>query len=72
MEEKTIKINSLEINCQSLIEFSSLIKVLLELVKKQQETDKLLSEHDTKINDLINSVSVLQKAQKEKKPNNNR
>ena len=66
MEEKTIKINSLEINCQSLIEFSSLIKVLLELAKKQQETDKLLSEHDTKINDLINSVSVLQKAQKEK------
>ena len=66
MEEKTIKINSLEINCQSLIEFSSLIKVLLELVKKQQETDKLLSEHDTKINDLINSVSLLQKAQKEK------
>ena len=66
MEEKTIKINSLEINCQSLIEFSSLIKVLLELAKKQQETDKLLSEHDTKINDLINSVSLLQKAQKEK------
>ena len=58
MEEKTIKINSLEINCQSLIEFSSLIKVLLELVKKQQETDKLLSEHDTKINDLNNSVSL--------------
>ena len=66
MEEKTIKINSLEINCQSLIEFSSLIKVLLELAKKQQETDKLLSEHDTKINDLINSVSLLQKAHKEK------
>ena len=66
MEEKTIKINSLEINCQSLIEFSSLIKVLLELAKKQQETDKLLSEHDTKINDLISSVSLLQKAQKEK------
>ena len=66
MEEKTIKINSLEINCQNLIEFSSLIKVLLELAKKQQETDKLLSEHDTKINDLINSVSLLQKAQKEK------
>ena len=66
MEEKTIKINSLEINCQSLIEFSSLIKVLLELAKKQQETDKLLSEHDTKINDLINSLSLLQKAQKEK------
>ena len=66
MEEKTLKINSLEINCQSLIEFSSLIKVLLELAKKQQETDKLLSEHDTKINDLINSVSLLQKAHKEK------
>ena len=66
MEEKTLKINSLEFNCQSLIEFSSLIKVLLELAKKQQETDKLLSEHDTKINDLINSVSLLQKAQKEK------
>ena len=66
MEEKTLKNNSLEINCQSLIEFSSLIKVLLELAKKQQETEQKLSEHDTKINDLINSVSILQKDQKEK------
>ena len=66
MEEKTLKINSLEINCQSLIEFSSLIKVLLELAKKQQETEKRLSEHDTKINDLTDSVSNLQKNQKEK------
>ena len=61
MEEKTLKINSLEFNCQSLIEFSSLIKVLLELAKKQQETEQKLSEHDTKLNDVINSISILQK-----------
>ena len=66
MEEKTLKINSLEFNCQSLIEFSSLIKVLLELAKKQQETEQKLSEHDTKLNDVINSISILQKDQKEK------
>ena len=57
MEEKTLKINSLEINCQSLIEFSSLIKVLLELAKKQQETEKKLDEHDTKINDLMKTIT---------------
>ena len=40
MEEKTLKINNLEINCKSLIEFSSLINVLLELAKKQKEKEK--------------------------------
>ena len=72
MEEKTLKINSLEINCQSLIEFSSLIKVLLELAKKQQETEKKLDEHDTKINDLMKTINNINNNnnQKEHKENN--
>ena len=71
MEEKTLKINSLEINCQSLIEFSSLIKVLLELAKKQQETEKKLDEHDTKINDLMKTITnINNNNQKEHKENN--
>ena len=72
MEEKTLKINSLEINCQSLIEFSSLIKVLLELAKKQQETEKKLDEHDTKINDLMKTITNINNNnnQKEHKENN--
>ena len=71
MEEKTLKINSLEINCQSLIEFSSLIKVLLELAKKQQETEKKLDEHDTKINDLMKIITnINNNNQKEHKENN--
>ena len=64
MEEKTLKINSLEINCQTLIEFSSLIKVLLELAKKQEETEKKLNEHDIKINDLMKTISNLKNEQK--------
>ena len=72
MEEKTLKINSLEINCQSLIEFSSLIKVLLELAKKQQEKEKKLDEHDTKINDLMKTITNINNNnnQKENKENN--
>ena len=72
MEEKTLKINSLEINCQSLIEFSSLIKVLLELARKQQETEKKLDEHDTKINDLMKTITNINNNnnQKEHKENN--
>ena len=74
MEEKTLKINSLEINCQNLIEFSSLIKVLLELAKKQQETEKKLDEHDTKINDLMKTITNINNNnnnnQKEHKENN--
>ena len=72
MEEKTLKINTLEINCQSLIEFSSLIKVLLELAKKQQETEKKLDEHDTKINDLMKTITNINNNnnQKEHKENN--
>ena len=71
MEEKTLKINSLEINCQSLIEFSSLIKVLLELAKKQQETEKKLDEHDTKRNDLMKTIiNINNNNQKEHKENN--
>ena len=71
MEEKTLKINSLEINCQNLIEFSSLIKVLLELAKKQQETEKKLDEHDTKINDLMKTITnINNNNQKEHKENN--
>jgi hypothetical protein len=72
MEEKILKINSLEINCQSLIEFSSLIKVLLELAKKQQETEKKLDEHDTKINDLMKTITNINNNnnQKEHKENN--
>ena len=37
MEEKTLKINNIEFNCQTLIEFSSLINALLEMAKKQKE-----------------------------------
>ena len=67
MEEKTLKINNLEINCKSLIEFSSLINVLLELAKKQKETEKKLGEHDLKINNLLKLITAQQKEQKEQK-----
>ena len=66
MEEKSLKINNIEINCQSLIEFSSLITVLLELAKKQKETDKKISEHDIKINNLIKLISQQKEQQQSK------
>ena len=65
MEEKTLKINNLEFNCQTLIEFSSLINALLEMAKKQKETEKKLGEQEIKINNLVKLVSNLQKEQKE-------
>ena len=58
-ENKTLKISNIEINCQSLIEFSSLIKVLVELNKKQKETEKKLGEQDIKINNLIKLISQI-------------
>ena len=67
MEENTLKINNLEINCKSLIEFSSLITVLLELTKKQKETEKKLGEYDIKLNNMIKLISTIQKEQKEQK-----
>ena len=67
MEENTLKINNLEIKCQNLIEFSSLITVLLELIKKQKETEKKLGEHDTKINNMLKLISTIKKEQKELK-----
>ena len=54
MEEKKLKINNLEINCEALIEFSSLANVLLELVKKQDEIDQKLLDHDNQIKNLQN------------------
>jgi len=53
MEEKTIKINNLEVSCEALIEFTSLTKVLLELVKRQKENEKKLNDHDIIIRKLI-------------------
>jgi len=67
MEENTLKINNLEIKCQNLIEFSSLITVLLELIKKQKETEKRLGDHDIKINNMLKMISTIQKEQKELK-----
>ena len=66
MEEKTLKINNVEFNCQTLIEFSSLINALIEMAKKQKETEKKLNEHDLKINNLIKLVQTQQKEPKEK------
>ena len=61
MEEKTIKINNFEVNCKALIEFSSLVNVLLELVKKQDEMEKnlekKLNEQDIKINNIKKLIS---------------
>ena len=62
MEEKQIKINNLEVNCQSLIEFTSLINVLLELAKKQKENEKKLNEHDIIINNLKKIISPQQQS----------
>jgi len=53
MEEKTIKINNLEVSCEALIEFTSLTKVLLELVKRQKENEKKLNDHDIIIRKLV-------------------
>ena len=49
-----------------------MIKVLLELAKKQQETEKKLDEHDTKINDLMKTITNINNNnnQKEHKENN--
>ena len=57
MEDKTIKINNLEVKCEALIEFSSLANVLLELVKRQKELEKKLNEHDIKINNIKKIIS---------------
>jgi len=65
MEEKTLKINNLEFNCQTLIEFSSLINALLEMAKKQKETEKKLGEHEMKINNLFKLTANQQKEPKE-------
>ena len=65
MEEKTLKINNLEFNCQTLIEFSSLINALLEMAKKQKETEKKLGEHEMKINNLFKLIANQQKEPKE-------
>ena len=53
MEEKTIKINNLEVSCEALIEFTSLTNVLLELVKRQKENEKKLNDHDIIIRKLV-------------------
>ena len=65
MEEKTLKINNIEFNCQTLIEFSSLINALIEMAKKQKETEKKLGEHEMKINNLFKLISTQQKEPKE-------
>ena len=57
MEETSLKINNLEISCQSLIEFTSLTKVLLELIKKQKDINDILNSHDIKINELEKKIS---------------
>ncbi len=57
MEEKVIKVNNVEVTCEALIEFSSLAKILLELSKKQKETEKKLKEHDIKINNIKKVLS---------------
>ena len=57
MEEKTIKINNLEVKCEALIEFTSLTNVLLELVKRQKDMEKKLNEHDIKINNIKKVLS---------------
>ena len=57
MEEKTLKINNIEFNCQTLIEFSSLINALIEMAKKQKETEKKLNEHEIKINNIKKIIS---------------
>ena len=67
MEEKTLKINNIEFNCQTLIEFSSLINALIEMAKKQKEAEKKLNEHDIKINNLIKLIQAQQKELKEQK-----
>ena len=57
MEEKVIKISNLEVKCEALIEFSSLANVLLELVRRQKETEKKLNDHDIKINNIKKIIS---------------
>ena len=57
MEEKSIKINNLEVSCTALIEFSSLANVLLELAKKQKEMEKKLNDQDIKINNIKQIIS---------------
>ena len=52
MEEKSIKINNIEVSCKALIEFTSLANILLELVKKQEEMEKKLNDQDVKINNI--------------------
>ena len=58
MEKEKLKLEDLEIHCESLIEFSSLTKVLLELIKRQKKTENKLQEHDYIINLLKNDKNI--------------
>ena len=58
MKKQKLKLDDLEIHCESLIEFSSLTKVLLELVKRQKKTEKKLEEHDYIINILKKDKNI--------------
>ena len=57
MEEKNIKVNNIEVSCKTLIEFSSLANILLELAKNQKEMEKKLNDQDIKINSIKKLIS---------------
>ena len=58
MKKQKLKLDDLEIHCESLIEFSSLTKVLLELIKRQKETEKKIKKHDYIINLLQDNKNI--------------
>ena len=57
MEEENIKVNNIEVSCKTLIEFSSLANILLELAKNQKEMEKRMNDQDIKINNIKKLIS---------------
>ena len=57
MKEENIKVNNIEVSCKTLIEFSSLANILLELAKNQKEMEKRMNDQDIKINNLKKLIS---------------
>ena len=61
MDEMNIEFNNVKYEVKSLIEFSSLAKLLLDLSKRQKEIEQNISSINTSINDKDNRLSILEK-----------
>ena len=60
MEEKNINMNGVEYQVKSLIEFSSLAKLLFDLAKRQKDIEQNILKIKNSINDKDNRISNLE------------